>query len=161
MRVRSLTLILALAIIFSTSIATVADSAGGWRQDANRVCEQLSVKLVPAYEAYIERVATQLEETERRVARADLLTGVSRASLAANKRLARIDPPAPVAKRYARMVRLDRLVNGRLPRRGAVLLREPASAANLAKIAKIDARGERLYMRLRRIARGIGLTECG
>jgi len=106
-------------------------------------------------------VATQSEEAERRVARVDLLTRVSRASLAANKRLARIDPPAPVAKRYARMVRLDRLVNGRLPRRGAALLREPSSAANLAKIAKIDARGERLDMRLGRVARRIGLTDCG
>lgn len=159
MRLRSFASILALAIICGMPTAAAADR--GWRHDANRVCEQLSVKLVPAYEAYIERVATQPEEAERRVARIDLLTSVSRASLAANKRLDRIDPPASVAKRYARMVRLDRLVNGRLPRRGAALLREPSSATNLAKIAKIDARGERLDMRLGRVARRIGLTDCG
>jgi len=60
MRLRSLTCIAAVAIISIVPSAAPAESSETWRQEANRVCRQLSIALAPAYDRRFRRIAVGL-----------------------------------------------------------------------------------------------------
>ena len=87
MRLRSLTCIAAVAIISIVPSAAPAESSETWRQEANRVCRQLSIALAPAYDTYFTYLSRGPEEAGRHAAQVELLNTVSRRSMAANARL--------------------------------------------------------------------------